>query len=138
MPKTVDYLIIEENLNCRVKIHYANLTFTGDAYCCEEDAKHFNTNIGFTIAEFRALIKYLKYIKNIELNQELKAYKSLYYSMKNSKHFNKKSYEAIMLFRKLNRTAQTIQDVRDEIEELQQQLKDYINSINKTIERVDK
>ena len=74
--------IIEENkcTNCGIclsvcsftsEIKYNNITFTGDAKCLPEDKDFESERTGCFIAEVKANIKKLKYIRK-NLRQELK------------------------------------------------------------------
>ena len=54
---------------------------------------------GNEIAYSRALIEAYNYRRNCIIKPGLKALNQLYYSMKHSKKFNKKSYEMKMLYR---------------------------------------
>ena len=102
MNKQPEYFWNEEHGIASASIYYKNYTFTGKAYCHPEDRDMMSKLTGQTIAEMRATIKYLKFVRDCELQPQLKALKQLYYSMNYSKHFDPKSYEAKMLYKQMN------------------------------------
>lgn len=107
-----------------------NNNFIGKATCCEEDYDFESEKIGYTIAHLRAVIKTAKYGKR-KLKHELKALKQLYYSVNMSKHFNPKGYMEKMLYRQ-------IQQKEDDIEALNDAIKDIQQNITMFIEKKDK
>lgn len=102
MNKQPQYFWSEDTGTAFATIFYKNYTFTGEACCHPDDKDMMSKLTGQTIAEYRATIKYLRFIRDCELQPQLKALKQLYYSMNHSKHFNPKSYEAKMLYRQIN------------------------------------
>lgn len=98
----------------------------GSTYCHEED-KEFSSNlVGEHIAYQRAFIKVCKLVK-LDLLSRQAAMNELYYAINKSKHFNKKSYEAKMIFRKINQYKTTISQLTDLIKNTQDELKEYID-----------
>ena len=81
---------------------------------------------GQTIAEYRATIKYLQFIRDCELQPQLKALKQLYYSMNHSKYFSPKSYEAKMLYRQINILQEDLKENKYLIDFTKAQLEAYI------------
>lgn len=107
-------------------IAYKDKTFCGTASCHPDDADFKNRTVGQEIAYRRAMIEYLYYVKESELEPAYKALKQLYYSMKHSTHFNPKSYENKMLQRQIRNYEDDIQTIKERIAEDKVALKIYI------------
>ena len=80
---------------CKLETKYG--LFVGKAKCHPDDFDMKSEKVGCEIAYSRAAIKSLKYERECIIKPSLKSLKQLYYSMKHSKKFNPKSYEAKML-----------------------------------------
>lgn len=102
MNKQPEYFWNEDNGIAFCTIYYNEYSFTGEAQCHPDDRDMMSKLTGQTIAEYRATIKYLRFVRDCELKPRLKALKQLYYSMNYSKYFDPKSYEAKMLYRQIN------------------------------------
>lgn len=109
-------------------INYNNTQFIGIAQCHPDDNDMSNKLTGQTIAEFRAVIQVLKYKRDCEIVPQLKALKQLYYSINKSKYYNKKSYEARMLYRHINMLEEDLKAIREEIKSLKDSLKFYLDA----------
>ena len=81
---------------CILKTQYGE--FTGIAQCHPDDEDMMSEKVGCEIAYARATINSLIHARDNVIKPSLKALKQLYYSMKNSKHYNSKSYENKMLW----------------------------------------
>ena len=103
-----------------------NEVFYGFATAHPNDQDLANEYTGLHIAENRALIKALQHRKNYVLTPGLKSLKHLYYSMKQSTHFNSKSYEAKMLNRQIQQYEDDIEATKQMIAEIKKHLKEYI------------
>ena len=99
--------------------------YTGEAYCHPDDADFQSLITGSTIAEMRALINTMVAYKN-DLRIKLEALYQLYYSMNQSKKFNKESYEAKMLFRQIKLLKQDLSAAKEQIELYKQDLNTYM------------
>lgn len=108
-------------------IHYDNLEFYGDAVCHPDDKDMMSRLTGQKIAETRAMIQYLAHVRDFELRPQVRALRQLYFSMEHSKKFNKKSYEAKMLYRHIRATENDYIAIKQEIVRLKQELKNYLN-----------
>ena len=108
-------------------IHDHDNQFTGKAVCHPDDEDMKNRLAGQNIAEGRASIKYLQHYRDNELRPQLKILKQLYYSMNRSKQFNRKSYEARMLFRQISRITKEIEEVNADIKTLKIMISAYID-----------
>lgn len=103
-----------------------NQIFHGEAHCHAEDRDYGNELTGCMIAETRSVIKYLAYVRH-ERTIALKAFKHLYKCLSTSKHFNKKSYEAKMLYRQIKIYQAEIDELKLQINSLKDNLKEYID-----------
>ena len=108
-------------------IYYKGKEFSGNAMCHDDDLDMKSRLTGQLIAEFRAQIKVLSYIRDYEIIPELKGVKQVYYAMSRSKHFNPNSYENYMLQRHIRRLEKQLTTIRTEISNARKNLKDYIN-----------
>ena len=107
-------------------IKYNDNEFMGEAWCHPDDKDMMSKLTGLNIAEMRATIKVLQHIKNNEVRPQLKVLLQLYNTMKTSKHFNKKSYEMSMIFRRINALQNELDTTQKEIATLSQTLREYI------------
>ena len=96
---------------------YKNHTFVGEAHCHPFDIDHKSEYVGSELADSRALCKYLRFIRDNEIKPSLASLKQLYYSMKQSTHFNPKSYEAKMLNRQIRYREDDLEAVKNMIEQ---------------------
>ena len=101
--------------------------YVGMAMCHPEDEDMMSEKTGCEIALRRMEIEALRAYRRDELEPGLKALKQLYYSMKHSGQFNKKSYEAKMLFRQMNQKQEDIDFIKEIIAQRKEELKDFID-----------
>ena len=113
-----------------------NNVFIGMAMCHSDDEEFKSEKTGIHIAESRARIKMLQHIKNNELKPELSGLKQLYYSMNKSRHYNRKSYEAKMLWKQMKVKQRDIDLVTNIIHNEKQKLNDYISDKNEFYKKV--
>ena len=112
--------------------------FIGLAQCHDDDKDFQNQNTGMLIAEMRARIRMLQHIKNNELKPQLEGLKHLYYSINMSKHYNKASYEAKMLWRQMQHKKRDIEIVKELIDTEKKHLNQYIadkDAFYKTVQK---
>ena len=128
--KNLEFNFDEENGTTICVMKYDNRDFMGTAVCAPEDMDYLSKKTGQEIAFNRASVEVLKYDKFC-LTQELKGLKSLYYSIKHSKKYNPKSYEAIMLRHQINIRENDIAQLKVDIKTTQQYIKNYINQKDK-------
>lgn len=117
---------------------YKDKKFRGEASCHPEDKDLMSRLTGQIIAEYRATIEYLTFIRDFELRPQLQSLNHVFHCMKNSKYFDKKSYEARMLFRHINLLQKDIDTINEEIAITKQNLKEYIERKNKDHELIRK
>lgn len=115
MKREPTYTWIEETGEATYTIYYNNLTFTGRATCHPDDEDMKSQMLGLRIAETRALLAYMRHIRDNELKPQIASLKQLYYSMKHSKQYNPKSYEAKMLYRQINSLEEDLFNLKNEI-----------------------
>lgn len=128
MNKQPEYFWNEANGIAFCTIYYDKYSFTGEAQCHPDDRDMMSKLTGQTIAEMRATIKYLRFIRDCELQPQLKALKQLYYSMNHSKYFNPKSYEVKMLYKQINNLKEDLKENKYLIDLTKAQLEAYIIS----------
>ena len=128
MNKQPQYFWSEDTGTAFTTIFYKNYTFTGEACCHPDDKDMMSKLTGQTIAEYRATIKYLRFIRDCELQPQLKALKQLYYSMNHSKYFNPKSYEAKMLYRQINILQEDLKENKYLIDFTKKELEVYLKT----------
>lgn len=100
--------------------------FIGTAACHPDDKDVMSKFTGCEIANCRAYIELLRYEKKSILEPQLKALKQLFYSINKSKKFNKESYEARAIWRQIRLKEAEIADIKAEIIDEKQYLKEYI------------
>ena len=103
----------------------------GIAKCHPHDYPYISKLTGGIIAEYRAEIDLLKKINNYEIKPGIAALKHVYCTMRHSKRYNEKSYEAIRLKKELAH-------LMDELEENKKAIQDIHNNLNKYLEDKDK
>ena len=108
--------------------------FIGKARCHPDDEEFCSCYTGGSIAEFRALYKYQKYTKQKKM-QEVKALRHFQSMIQQSKQYNSDSYEAKMLNRAINETVQEVEDIKEDMKDLLQYEKDYIERSDKAHQR---
>ena len=107
-------------------LNYDNKQFFGYATCANDDMDMVSKKTGEEIAIQRAKIAVLQYEKNM-IESELRGLKSLYFSIKHSRRYNPKSYEAKMLQKQMHMREEDIAGLKDEIKETRLYLKHYID-----------
>ena len=112
--------------------------FFGEAYCHPEDEDMKSERTGYFIAETRANISMLRYIRDHEVIPMLKYYKHFYDCVSHSSKFNKDSYEAKMLLKELRKWEKELSDVREEIKHNRDYLREYIDQKEKLYQKIRK
>lgn len=102
--------------------------FKGIASCHPDDMDMMSEKVGCEIACSRALIDSLIYERDCIIKPSLKALRQLYYSMKHSKKFNPKSYEAKMLWSQIRNWEIDLTMVCNMIATERKMLNDYIHT----------
>ena len=128
MNKQPEYTWSERYGTATCTLFYKNYEFTGVANCHPDDQDMMSKLTGQTIAEYRATLQYLRFIRDCELQPQLKALKQLYYSMNHSKYFDPKSYEAKMLYRQINYLTEDLKENKYLIYLTKSQLEAYLTT----------
>lgn len=105
----------------------SGVKIVGTAECHPNDEDMANEKTGCYIAERRAYIKYLGYIRDNEIKPELKALKKFYNVINQSKYYNEQDYSNQMLLRNIKRLEDDLAALKEEIQEERQSLKNYID-----------
>lgn len=119
-------------------IEYSGEKFYGKAVCHDSDMDFLSERTGCSIAESRALIKQMKYIKKCELMPELKALKNTYHVMTVNKNFNHDSVEARIMRRHIKMKEAEILDIKNTITKEKEALSYYINEKDKLYKKLRK
>lgn len=104
--------------------------FIGMATCHPDDADMQSRRTGEEIAFRRARIENLRAVRS-DLDNELRALNQLYHSMKNSTRFNPKSYENIMLQRRIRATTFDLTTVKEMLATERENLRNLIQEKDK-------
>lgn len=126
MNKQPEYTWNERYGTATCTLFYKNYEFTSVANCHPDDKDMMSKLTGQTIAEYRATLRYLRFIRDCELQPQLKSLKQLYYSMNHSKYFNPKSYETKMLYRQINHLTEDLKENKYLIDLTKNELKSYL------------
>lgn len=128
--KDIEFIFDEENGTTVCKMTYDNKEFITTAICAPEDMDMMSKKTGEEIAFHRACVEVMKYEK-LRLKHEYDGLRSLYYSMKHSKKFNPKSYEAMMTRHQMNIRENDINQLKVDIKTTKQYITNYINQKDK-------
>ena len=71
MKKKIEYKYDPEYNYSEVVINYKGESFFGTAICHDNDAEFANERTGLTIAEDRATIEYLRFVRDYEIKPKL-------------------------------------------------------------------
>lgn len=98
----------------------------GIAQCAPQDTEFKSALTGGLIAEYRAEIDLFKKINNYEIKPAITALKHVYCTMRHSKQYDPKSYEAVRLKKELAHLMDEFEENKNSIKELKQNLSKYI------------
>lgn len=107
-------------------ISYNNVFFVGEAKCHPDDMDFASERTGLCIAEARANIKLMTYIRDTTIKPALATLRHLQRNMESSKNYNPKSYEAKMVRGQLRSLEKDLAVANNDIAEEKQYLKEYI------------
>ena len=110
--------------HCEIK--YDNTIFTGDAKCLPEDKDFESERTGCFIAEIKANIKKLKYIRN-NLRKELKGLTNFQKRLECCKNYDKNSFETKRLRKEIYIYREQIEALSSAIEDEEKYLVKYVN-----------
>ena len=131
-----DIKFVYEDGHAMCTINYKGLTFMGTATCHEDDRDFMSERVGLSIAECRANIKLLSFIREHEIKPQLKILNHLYSNMRNSKRYNPISYEASMLRSQIRAIENELTTINNAVADERKYLKDYIDGKDKLFQRL--
>lgn len=117
-------------------IKYNGVYCDGEARCHPDDMDFESERIGLTIAEARANIKVLRFMRDYEIKPQLKILNHLYSNMKSSTYYNPKSYEAKMLRSQIHAIEKELATINNGIADERKFVKDYIDGKEKFHQRL--
>lgn len=117
-------------------IFYKGHSFIGEARCHPDDEDMESERVGLTIAETRASIKVMKFIRDFEIKSQLNVLNHLNKNVQNSKYYNKNSYEARMIRRQLHAIEKELTMLNNELTDEKLFLKEYINGKDKLYKKL--
>jgi hypothetical protein len=117
-------------------ITYNGYRFVGEAICHPDDKDFESERVGLTIAETRANIKVLQFIRKFEIKPQLKILNHLYANMKTSTHFTPDSYEAKMLRSQIHAIEKELAILNNDIIYEKKFIKDYTEGKDKMYQRL--
>lgn len=120
-----EYNFDEDDGFASVTLRVADNIFMGTAQCAPEDMEFCSEKTGLLIAETRAMINFLTWVRDIELKQQLKVLEHLENGV-NAKA--KKDKNGIMIYRAARRCREEIKFINDEVKGLRKELKEYIEA----------
>lgn len=136
MIKLIEYAYDEKYGWARCLVGYKGMTFEGGAACHPEDKDFSNERVGLTIAEARANIKAMRFIRDYEIKVELNALKHLYSNIETSKNHNPKSHESRRIRSQIRALEHELEAINHDIEDEKQFIKDYIDGKDKLYKRL--
>lgn len=101
--------------------------YRGEAICHTDDKEFMSKLTGLHIAKMRCMIGYAKDEK-IRIYGKLQGIKQIYYSIIQSKNFNRDNYESKMIYRQMKLIEEEYKDICNSITELKNGLKTYLDS----------
>lgn len=134
MTKNITYEYNEGSAKCI--INYNGLDFIGMAKCHPEDEDMESERVGMTIAETRASVKVISFIRDYEVKPQLKILNHLYANMRRSKYYNPNSYEAKMLRSQIRVIEKELATINNQIADERKFVKDYIDGKDKLYQRL--
>ena len=113
------------------QITYKGYNFIGMAECHNDDMDFASERVGLTIAEARAVIKVLRFIRDCEMQPQLNILKHLYSNIETSHFHNPKSHESRRIRSQIRAIEREIKSLNNTIEDEKNFIKDYINGKDK-------
>ena len=112
-------------------IIYKDQIFFGKAECHPDDKDMESERTGLTIAEARAYIKMMKFIKKYEIKPKVDILYHLMNNIKSSKYHNSKVYEFRMIRNQYNYWNKKFEEIKTNINDEEKYLKEYIDQKDK-------
>lgn len=117
-------------------IYYNGQSFVGQAHCHDDDNDMESERTGLTIAEARAHIKMMKFIKKYEIEPKVDVLRHLVNNIQSSKHHDPHAYESCMLRSQYAHWVEKLAEIKTDIEEEEKYLKEYIDQKDKLYQRL--
>lgn len=117
-------------------IFYKDQTFFGKAECHPDDMDMESQRTGLTIAEARAHIQMLKFIKRHEIQPVIDSYNHLLKNIQSSKKHNPRAYESCMIRSQLAHWENKLKEITNDIKDEEKYLKEYIDQKDKLYRRL--
>ena len=127
-----------ENGKAICTIKYKNKKFYGEAQCHPEDKDFESERVGLHIADIRADMTMLRYIRDVELIPDYNTLNHLCNSFKNGAKYNENSNESKLVRKQLYTIKKQLCAVRKELAHLQLELTVYIKDKEKFYQHVRK
>ena len=134
MSKNIKYEYLLGQSMCTIK--YKGKEFMGIANCHPDDMDFESERVGMTIAETRANIKVLCFMRDCEIKPQLKSLNHLYSNIKTSKYFNPNSYESKMLLKQIKSIKKELDIINNALVDERRFIKDYINGKDKLYKKL--
>lgn len=116
-----------------VTLRVADNVFIGTASCAPEDMEFCSEKTGLAIAETRAMINYLTWVRDIELGQQLKILEHLENGVNAKEEKDKNGY---MIYRAANRCREEIKFINEEVKKMREELKEFIDNKAKLYDKL--
>ena len=120
----------------RCYIEYNGIFCDGQAKCHPDDMDFESERVGMTIAESRANIKVLMFMRDYEVKPQLKILNHLYSNIKTSKHYNPNSYEAKMIRSQIRAIEKELATINNALADERKFLKDYTEGKEKLYQKL--
>ena len=118
------------------QINYKGYQFLGVAQCHSEDMDFANERVGLTIAEARAVIKVLRFVRDTEIAQQIKILKHLYSNIETSRFHNPKSHESRRIRSQIRALERELEAINNAIADEKHLIKDYNYGKDKLYKRL--
>ena len=118
------------------QINYKGYQFLGVAQCHFEDMDFANERVGLTIAEARAVMKVLRFVRDTEIAQQIKILKHLYSNIETSQFHNPKSHESRRIRSQIRALERELEAINNAIADEKRFVKDYIDGKDKLYKRL--
>lgn len=110
--------------------------YLGYACCHEQDFDMMSEKTGLFIAEQRAIVDYLRGMRDTDIKPKLQILEHIYDGIQRSKHFNENSYENRILRRQIRFLKNDLTTVNENIAEIQKNLEEFIHEKDNFYKRV--
>jgi hypothetical protein len=134
MSSNIKFIYADGNAVCTIT--YKGLDFMGTAKCHDDDRDFESERVGMSIAECRANIKLLGFMRDHEIKPQLKILNHLLATMRTSQFYNPISYEAKRVRSQIRAIEKELAAINNAIADERKFLKDYIDGKDKLFKRL--